>query len=232
MLVFKRTRIKLRGLWTRRSRPVAFSRGRRLFEHASRQPHAAGLSLVELLAVVAIIGLFVMVSTPNFLAMRRQSGMRAATKELRGIFHFARSRAIARGRNCAVKFRYLAGEWCYAIYDDGDFDGVRNDDITSGIDPVVLPFTKVLPGIEPTRIGIPLAGTRDPDTNEPLLATDSPVRFNASTLCSFSPAGSGTAGTLFLTDGQTDVGAVRVYGATGRIRTQMFNHARGAWESR
>lgn len=198
----------------------------------SSPPASRGVTLIELLMVVAIIGLFLLVSTPHFLSLRRQAGMRAATKELRGVISFARSRAIARGAHCAVKFKLIAGEWSYAIFDDGDFDGVRNDDINAGIDPVARPFTKVLPGLEPLRIGIPLLGARDPDTNAALTASDSPVRFNASTLCSFSPNGSGTPGTVFLTDGVSDVGAVRVFGATGRVRTQMFNRARGRWESR
>lgn len=192
----------------------------------------AGFTLIELLVVIVIVGLFLSVSIPHFHSMRRQAGMKAATKQLRGVITLTRSRAIARGRHSAVKFKLIAGEWCYAIYDDGDFDGVRNDDITAGIDPLAVPFTKALPGIEPLRIGLPAWGTKDPDTNDPLTAADSPVRFNASTLCSFSPAGSGTPGTVFLTDGLTDVGAVRVFGATGRVRSQMFNRARGKWENR
>jgi prepilin-type N-terminal cleavage/methylation domain-containing protein len=192
-----------------------------------------GYSLIELLTVVAIVGLFVAVSTPHFLSLRRQAAMRAATKEIRGVIQKTRARAITRSRNSAVKFQLFGDEWRYAIYDDGDFDGVRNDDIAKGIDPVVIPFTPVLPGAGRVRIGLPAAGARDPDTNKLLVPSkDSPVRFNASTLCSFSPAGSGTPGTVFLTDGHTDIGAVRVFGATGRIRSQMFNRATGKWESR
>jgi prepilin-type N-terminal cleavage/methylation domain-containing protein len=197
-----------------------------------RSRSVRAFSLVELMVVMAIIGLTLTFAAPAFREMRKAAAMRNATRELRSIFHLTRMRAVSRSRHCAVKFRLAGGEWQYAIHDDGDGDGVRNNDITSGVDPIVAPMRPVLLGIGDARIGIPFKGTTDPDSGAPLLTSDSPVRFNVSTLCSFSPTGTGTPGTVFVTDGDVEVGAVRVVGATGRIRTMRFNRTTGKWENR
>ena len=196
-----------------------------------RNSHA-GYSLVEILTVVAIVGAFAAVATPAFFKLRKQQSVTVATNEIRGILHVVRSRAVARGSNSAVKFIMLGGTWHYAIYDDGDGDGVRNADITSGVDRMVVPPRPVLHAIGFARIGIPVLGVKDPDSARTLHATDSPVRFGSSTLCSFSGMGSGTPGSLFLTDGEEHGTIVRVFGATGRIRVMRFNRGTNQWEDR
>ncbi|MEO8216504.1 MAG: prepilin-type N-terminal cleavage/methylation domain-containing protein [Acidobacteriota bacterium] len=192
----------------------------------------AGYSLVEILSVVAIIGTLSVIAMPAFFNLRKQQAVNAATSEIRGILHRVRSRAIARGSNSAVKFVVLGGTWHYAIYDDGDGDGVRNADITSGVDRLVAPPQPVLHAIGFARIGIPVRGVKDVDSATILHSTDSPVRFGVSTLCSFSSMGSGTPGSVFLTDGDERGTIVRVFGASGRIRVMRFNRGTNQWEDR
>jgi Tfp pilus assembly protein FimT len=185
----------------------------------------------EILTVIAIVGLFVSISLPAFAHFRRSTGLRAATQEIRAIFHFARSRAIARGANCAVKFSRSGSQWMYAIYDDCDGDGVRNDDIRSGTDTAFAAERVVLPQEHFADIGISRA-VRDVDGRGVLSPESSPVRFNSSTLCSFSPDGSSTPGSIFLTDGEGGTVVVRVYGTTAKIRVLRYHPDRGTWETR
>lgn len=185
----------------------------------------AGFSLIELLTVVSIIAIIALVSIPAFGSMRRQMAVRAASAQLRTIFQLARSRAIARGRNCGLKFVDVNGEWKFALYDDGDRDGVRNDDINRGVDTIVRAHQSVFPQSRIVTIGLLGIPMRDPD-GDPLRIDASPVAFNRSAICSFSAVGEATPGTIYLTDQGRNLWAVRVLGATARVR--MLRYDRGA----
>lgn len=180
-----------------------------------------GYSLIELLVVIAAIGMIVAVTLPSLGEMNRRRELRAATAELRSIFREVRSRAISSGHNAAVKFSLADGEWQYAIFEDGDGDGVRNADIASGTDPLVVPFRRVFGTQGHVRIGLPPVAVRDPDLGI-VRPGDSPVRFNRSTLCSFSPMGGGTSGSIYLTEG-TRAAVLRMYGPTARLRLMLLD---------
>lgn len=187
-----------------------------------------GYSLVELLIVLAIIGLFLGIALPSFHTMRRRAGLRVAAAELRGIFHSARQRAITRNAKCGVKFFLAGGEWHYSLYDDGDRDGVRSDDIARGID---TPVTAPRPAIRETdavTIGLLKRRIKDPD-GERLNPDRSPVQFGRSDICSFTPMGESTPGTIYLTDRGSDLYALRVYGMTAKIRTLRYDAAAAVW---
>jgi prepilin-type N-terminal cleavage/methylation domain-containing protein len=125
--------------------------------------HQRGFSLMELLTVVSIIGLIVAVAVPSFLNLRRRAALRAASAELRSQFHLTRSRAISRNVNCGMKFLLLGGEWHFAVYQDGDHDGVRNDDIKSGTDRLIAQPRVVLPASRAVTIGLLDVAIKDPD---------------------------------------------------------------------
>jgi prepilin-type N-terminal cleavage/methylation domain-containing protein len=188
----------------------------------------AGFSLIELLTVVSIIGIIALVSIPAFGSMRRQMAVRAASAELRTIFHLARSRAIARGRNCGLKFLQVDGEWKFALYDDGDRDGVRNDDINRGVDKLVRPPRSVFPQSRIVTIGLLDVPIRDPDGDR-MRIDASPVAFNRSAICSFSPVGEATPGTIYITDNGRNLWAVRVLGSTARVRMLRYDGGTQRW---
>lgn len=179
-----------------------------------------GYSLIEVLVAISMLGIILAVTLPSFGEMNRRRELRAAAAELRSIFREVRSRAIASGRNAAVKFSLADGEWQYAIFVDGDGDGVRNDDIVSGKDPVAVPYRRVFGTQGKVRIGLPAVPVRDPDRGI-VQPDESPVRFNRSTLCSFSPLGGGTSGSIYLTEG-TRAAVIRMYGPTSRLRLMML----------
>jgi prepilin-type N-terminal cleavage/methylation domain-containing protein len=187
-----------------------------------------GFSLLETLIVVAIIGLMVAMSLPSFDKMRRQSALKAAAAELRTQFHLTRSRAIARNVYCGMKFLLLGGEWHFAVYEDGDGDGVRNDDIKSGKDHLIARPRVVLPTTKVVTIGLLDIAIKDPD-GDALPPTKSPVAFNTSTICSFSPLGQSTPGTIYITDDGTDLYAVRVFGTSAKIRVLRYVRSTKKW---
>lgn len=191
-----------------------------------------GYTLLELSAIVAIVGSMVLVAVPSFRSMQKRAAVRAAAQEIRSAFHAARSQAIATGRSTALKFHGDGDTWYWELYEDGDWDGVRNADIKKGIDRRVGGPTRILSDERRIRIAMPEFPLPDPDTNEPLGGKAKPVRFGASSLCSFSARGSSSSGTIFMTDGHRLVAAVRVFGPTARIRTMIYDPARQVWSDK
>ena len=180
-----------------------------------------GYSLVELLTVVAIIGTIAVCAVPAFANYRRRMSVLAAAEQLRNIFRLTRQRAISSGHNVGVKF--IAGrEWTYAIYEDGDGDGVRNDDIDRKIDRRLVGPAIVMPSFHIATIGLLTTTVKDPD-GDALKPDASPIQFGRSTICSFSPMGSGTPGTVYLIDGGGQLWAARCTGNGGRIRLLRYD---------
>jgi prepilin-type N-terminal cleavage/methylation domain-containing protein len=190
----------------------------------------SGYSLLEVVIVAAIVGLITVVSLPSFASLQRRAALRAASAELRSIFHLVRSRAIARNANSGLRFFLVGGVWHFAVYDDGDGDGIRNDDITRRTDVLAMPPRIVLRESAAVSIGLPGYALRDPD-GERITASSSPVRFGRSSICSFSPLGESSPGTIYLTDGAGGLYAVRVYGATAKMRVLRYERAQGRWVS-
>ncbi len=186
-----------------------------------------GYSLTEVLVAIAILALIALATVPAFGNLRRRSAVRTAAVAMRSIFHLARSRAIARGRNCGVKFLRAGAEWQFSLYDDGDGDGVRNDDITRGTDRRVGPSRAVLPETKVVSIGLLPQTIRDPD-GDLMPPTRSPVQFGVSTICSFTPMGEATPGTVYMKS-DDNLWAVRVYGTTAKPRVIRYDPLTRKW---
>lgn len=186
-----------------------------------------GYTLIELLLIIAIVGLIAGVTVPNFQKMQRRIALRAAAGELRSAFHLVRMRAISRSVNTGLRFVLLNGAWHFATYEDGDRDGVRNDDINKGVDKLVARPRIVFSQSQIVTIGLPPYPLKDPDGD----VVKSSVTFGQSLLCSFSPIGEATPGTIYITDNDGDVRCVRVYGATAKVRTLRYDRATKRWVS-
>lgn len=178
-----------------------------------------GQSLTELLISVAILSMITLTAGNVADHARRRVAMAGATSELRGTFMYVRTMAITRDRNVAIRFRDEGQGYSWAVYEDGDGDGVRNDDINKKIDrELIRPRLFQHP---PARIGLPDQSMPDP-MNGGVLESRPAVRFNSSMLCSFSRVGEVTNGSVVLTDGTNTV-IMRVYDRSGRIAVLRWN---------
>jgi type II secretory pathway pseudopilin PulG len=192
-----------------------------------------GFQLVELLVVLALIFIMACMNVPSILRISGQWRLRLAAEEVVAAMRLARAHALRQCANVAVKFRPRAdGHATYSLYRDSDGDGVLNRDIDRGVDPLIAPPRRLEQIGSQVRFGFPPGRlARDPASPRKWLRNgDDPIRFNNSNLASFGPLGTATPGTVFLTDGQSGLAAVRVTGRTGRVKVVVYDFREEVWK--
>ena len=190
-----------------------------------------GYQLLEALVGLAIVMLTAGLLMPPLLRMADGRRVRLAAAELIGVLREARSNAIRFNCNVGVKFEVGEDRVRFALFRDGDGDGVRNKDIDSGVDPPLgLPRTLTHLGRH-IRFGFPPGRTpRDPgDPRRRLRRLDDPIRFNRSDIASFGPLGGSTPGSLYITDSIRHLAVVRVFGRSGKVKVLRWDAVEDRW---
>ncbi len=193
-------------------------------------PLAAGFTAAELAIVLAIAGLLAAVGVAGTFHLSAVVAVRSGAAEVRTTLLLARSQALVRGRNVGMKFRRNGDRYEWALYGDGNGNGIRSSEIASGVDRPLgtsIPWSRrdVRPGI--------MTGARVPDPSSPgraLDRVDDPIRFNASDICSFSPLGESTPGSIYLWDGHDRMAVVRVLGRAAKVRTLFYRRGEREWK--
>jgi type II secretory pathway pseudopilin PulG len=191
----------------------------------------SGFQMAEMLVSLAVLTILLMIALPALSGLAGGVRLELAADEMAGALRGARSLAIQLNSEVAVKLILRAdGSATWAVYRDGNGNGVLNRDITAGVDPMVTPPRALEELGKQIRFGFPPGKrVRDPGDPGQLLATDDPIRFNSSNLASFGPLGTGTAGSLYLTDGQSRLMAVRVFGRTGKVKVIAYDFDAEIW---
>jgi Tfp pilus assembly protein FimT len=213
-------------------------RGRRWPEPRSveiERRASAGFTLVGLLVGLAIVVIVASVGLPELFRASAQLRLDLGAGEIASTLRLARVYALRHSANVALKFRTTAdGRVYFAIYRDGDGDGVRTADLERGVDPQVEPWRPLTQLGRGTGFGFPPGPLPpDPGTGRPIGGSRlDPIRFNSSDLASFSAGGGATPGSVYLTDGRRGLVVVRVTNRTGRVRTWRWDRGAGAWRQR
>ena len=148
---------------------------------------------------------------------------------LAGQLQRARLESLKRARSVAVRLEVVGDRTQLRLFADGNGNGVLQRDIDRGIDPPLTPagvarrsgarhLAAHQPGRSPTSPG---ATTLEPG--------DDPLRIGNTSLLTFSPLGSATSGTLYVAAHRGPQMAIRVFGATGRVRVLMFDAQTRQW---
>ena len=209
-------------------------RQREVSRRSEKKPRQLGFQLLEVLVVLLIAGLILGLGIPSLLTMSRRLRVEMAANELQGALRYARSIAVRRSTNVALKFHISPDgrRISYVLYRDGDGDGVLTRDIESGVDPPEsLPMDLAHMGAH-VRFGFPQGpAPRDPsDPRRRLTRLDDPIRLNRSDMASFSPLGESTPGSLYLTDGLDNLAVVRIFGRTAKVKVMLYDREREVWE--
>ena len=177
-----------------------------------------GTSLPELLVVLLILGLVFALSVPALSDLLAEEGLQAAAREVSAILTTARARAVFQGTEVGVKWISSGGDLVLSVYQDGNGNGVTTADIKKGVDRLVAgPYwlRGKYPGISFSFV--PGFDDLDPG-GAPIGPLTDPLRFGRSDICSFSPLGKASPGSVYLSNRKRRQAAVRVTPANAKIQ--------------
>ncbi len=170
------------------------------------------------MAVVCVVTILGSVAAARVLAPLDRSRGYAAARFFAGRLGLARVQAVSRGS--AVGFRFDQGPRgiTFTVFQDGNGNGIRSADIASGVDREQEPPMALSDQFPGAAIGL----TPDSPAAEP-------VQLGRTNLLTFTPIGTATSGTIFISDRAGSQWAVRILGATGRTRVLRYNPATRGW---
>lgn len=189
-----------------------------------------GVSMTELTITMAVTGVLVLMGVPMASDARRAAELSRSTAQIHGLLIRCRAVAVLRSRNCAVVFDHeVDGSWRCFVAEDGDGDGVRRSDVASGVDLTIGPRLRLEAGV--AGPGVLDGPVPDPSGSGGLGGdlTD-PIRAGRGNMISFSPRGTATPSSVFLTDHARRMVALRVYGGTGRIYRIQWQRGWSEWK--
>lgn len=191
-------------------------------------PH--GFTLLELLVVLAVFSIIMTLGVPAILDATAGLRVDLAATETATALRLARMTAIRSHTHVAVRFGHQGNVVTWAVYGDGDGDGVRATDIQSGTDPELqapMPLRRTGASV---HLGFPPGpAPRDPAGHGRLDRLDDPIRFNRSDMVSFNAVGASTPGSLYFTDGKRHLAVVRVFGRTGKVKVMAYDPETETW---
>ncbi len=189
-----------------------------------------GLSMVEAVLVVAVVAVIAAAALPGLDGIHRAAALRAASSQLKGLLYRCRADAVMNRRATAAVFdRRPDGSWRCFIAVDGDGDGIRSRDIRALVDPVVGEVLHFESG--GAGLGI-LQGEFVPDpSGRGRLRGDlsDPVRAGRGNMITFTPRGTASPASVYLTDHRSRMRVLRVYGGTGRVISRVWRSGWPEW---
>jgi type II secretory pathway pseudopilin PulG len=187
-----------------------------------------GYSLIELMAAVGLITTLGGIAVPQILAALDDFRAYGATRYMSARLYQARMDAVARTSNAAMRFRLDGESYAFAVYLDGNRNGVRSADIARGVDREIHKpqrLVDLFPGVDFGTV--PALPPVEPGTPPP---GDDPIRFGSTSMVSFTALGASTPGSLYIRGRRDAQYVVRVFGQTGKIRVLKFNPRTRQWK--
>ena len=191
-----------------------------------------GFSLPELVIALGILGAFLAVGVPVFRELVAQATIRTASEEVALVFTRARAEAVFHGADVGVKWVSVDGDVIFTLYRDGNGNGVTSADIASGRDVRVAgPMSMKKRHGAVTFAFLPGFNGTDPNGDRIGNLSD-PIRFGRGSICTFSPTGRSSPGSIYLSDGQSRQALVRVSPLSSRIQIYEWHAGSRRWVAR
>jgi type II secretory pathway pseudopilin PulG len=195
---------------------------------AARYRAAGGYSIVELIVVACAIATIGSMAIPQVRASLDDFRTAGAARYVSARLQRARMEAVMRSADVAMKVTETTSGYSYAVYRDGNRNGVLAAEIQSGTDPSLVPPERLLdqfPGVDFGALpGLPAV---DPGGTPP---GSDPIRLGSSSMATFAPAGTSSSGSLYIRGRRNNQYVVRIYGQTGKTRVLKFDVRTLQWK--
>jgi prepilin-type N-terminal cleavage/methylation domain-containing protein len=187
-----------------------------------------GYTLIELLFATGLIVVLSAVAVPPVLAQVEEVRAAAAVRYLTSRLQQARMEAITRSADVGWRFVADSTGISYAVYLDGNGNGIRTPDITAGIDRSIGGMERLSDRFAGVEFGVAAdLPAIDPGGTPP---GDDPIKLGVSNILTFTPLGTSSSGSLYLRGRRNAQYAIRVFGETGRIRVVRFDPGQQRWK--
>jgi Tfp pilus assembly protein FimT len=192
-----------------------------------------GVTFLEAVVFLALVGLVAAVAVPALGDMRASALTAAGARHLAVTLHALRWKSVAQGRGHGLLFVEAGQGWVWYEVRDGNGNGLRTAEVRAGTDPTLAGPHRLEDVATGVSLGFPPGGPypRIPPGAGWISRRDDPVRIGNTDLLTFSPVGTASSGTLYVTDGRERLYAVVLYGRTARIRVWRYSEARAQWTS-
>lgn len=150
------------------------------------------------------------------------------TQYLAGQLQRARLAALTGARSVAVRIEIVGDRTRLQLFADGNGNGVSQRDIDRGVDTPLQPAEFLDDRSRDVSLRINQAIV-DAGGAAALTPGDDPLRIGNTALLAFSPMGTATSGTMYVAARHGPQMAIRVFGATGRVRVLTFDAQARQW---
>jgi type II secretory pathway pseudopilin PulG len=190
-------------------------------------PGCSGYSLIELVFVAGLVATLSAVAIPQLLAAL--DGFRAlgAAHYVSARLQRTRSEAVMRSADVAMRFVRGEGGYQFAVYVDGNRNGVRGADIDGGIDRRLGAVERL--GDSFTGIDFGAIPDLPPVEEGGVAPEDDPIRLGATDGVTFTAMGTATTGSLYIRSRRGAQYVIRIFGVTGKTRILQFNAHTSQW---
>jgi len=187
-----------------------------------------GAALIDVVFAASLSITMAAIAVPVVGGTLERERIIVGTRYLAGELQRARLEALKRARSVAVRIEIIDDRTQLRLYFDGNGNGVLQKDIDKGVDPPLTPSA----WLDDQARDISLRVNQfivDVSGSAALRPGDDPLRIGNTSLLTFSPLGSATGGTLYVAAHRGPQMAIRVFGATGRVRVLMFDAPSRQW---
>ena len=187
-----------------------------------------GAALIDVLFAASLGLVMTAIAVPVVGGTLERERTIVGTQYLAGQLQRARLDSLKRARSVAVRLEVVGDRTRLQLFADGNGNGVLQRDIDRGIDPPLTAPAWLDDQARDIslRVNQPITEVAGSTAITP---GEDPLRIGNTALLTFSPLGSATSGTLYVAAHRGPQMAIRVFGATGRVRVLMFDAQTRQW---
>jgi hypothetical protein len=187
-----------------------------------------GVALIDIVAALALMLVMTAMAAPVVGGTLDREHTIVGAQHLAGQLQRARMEALKRSAAVAVRLELVGERAAVRLYVDGNGNGVLQRDIDRGTDPPLAGVEWLDAHARDVSLRVNQSVT-DAGGSGSLEPGSDPLRIGRTALVTFSPLGSSTSGTLYVAAYRGPQMAIRIYGASSRVRVLMFDARTRQW---